>query len=69
MERRWKMKTETKIKQLLNLSRKNSGASLQEAHSAALIALKLAKTLNKGHLIAKCNVAVFKANKRLGKGN
>lgn len=68
MERRWKMKTETKIQQLLNLSR-NSGASLQEAHSAALIALKLAQKSKNGQLVAKCNVAVFKANQRLERGN
>ena len=69
MERRWKMKTEIKIKQLLNLSKKSSGASLQEAHSAALIALKLAQKSKNGQLVAKCRIAVFKANKRLGMGN
>lgn len=54
-----------KIQQLLKLSTANSGASIHEAHTAASIALKMARESGDGQLVARARVALHKASRRL----
>lgn len=56
-----------KIEKLLAVAKSGSGASPQEACTAASIALKLATNSSLGgHVVARCRVAVYKTQRRLG---
>lgn len=58
----------TKIQHLLAVSKKGSGASPQEAHTAASCAVKLARKHGLGHMVARALNAQSKAAARINRG-
>jgi len=53
-----------KLNAILNRTKVNSGCSIEEQHTAALIALKMAINMNNPMVIARARVAVYKTSQR-----